>query len=948
MRRISLALALIGAVAVTGCGGSKSSGTGTLKGVNQGTFNIDINQPPVGGSISTSDNKIKCGASDLGTPTVDPATGNLVSTPTYLTGFSACAKQTAYPTGTPVVITAAPATGFVFVAWAGDCSGASATCTLNGPGDKTPIAIFSKPGAAGHPNFMDPTLHGPAYLAFSLGQTGALQCTNCHGPSMLGQGIAVSCASCHKWPMGPHFDASAQAWGSHPNSAPCYRCHTSAGFQSWISTGAYLGTPAGTYTDSAFTVTPAPTTGPLTCAACHNSVSDPLGTGLSKLQFPASVTVTTDKVTALCGQCHTARESTVSVNALIGTVAADAQINAAGTSFKNPHYRGAAATIYGSVAQGWAQYPSKVYTGQNLHGGQASCTVCHDAHTGEVVATTTTCGACHFKADGTPVASLDELKANRQYGFQGDIDGDGVIAPLDVEIAGLQTKLYAAIQAYGTNVVGQGLCYDAASYPYFFKHTGTGACVGTPNTAATGLPSNATGDYLAGAFKAFTPRLMRAAYNFKFADTDFGAWAHNPRYAIEILFDAITDLNAGLGTNAIPFNGYRAFSGGHFGGATAAKPAGADAFSHWPGPVFFSSAGNAPCAQCHSGQVGLAEYSANLTANGAPLATSVATEVNAFECTTCHAPQAGDTNFKSMRSDITQIAFPPAKAASGNPLVFPASIFPAAKDKVCATCHTGRENKTTVDLAIGLKVPGDFTVSFKNPHYLGAAGMILGSNAHMLYEYTGKTYAAYPVFYGTTGAAPGPYGSPHGASCAGCHNPQGTQHTFGIDLATTIPAAPTPGYLFRGSAFGACDSCHANGASGDHRLEPVKANVAALAAELLVKINAYQVAGAQNAACYNGAAYPYWYVGTVHPGGQCDATETTGYGSKWDAKTAKATYNYQWSQKEPGAYAHNYDYIAQTLIDSIMDLDPAAVLPCDGHDSLCINGVGGTTVLTRP
>jgi hypothetical protein len=44
----------------------------------------------------------------------------------------------------------------------------------------------------------------------------------------------------------------------------------------------------------------------------------------------------------------------------------------------------------------------------------------------------------------------------------------------------------------------------------------------------------------------------------------------------------------------------------------------------------------------------------------------------------------------------------------------------------------------------------------------------------------------------------------------------------------------------------------------------------------------------------------------------------------------KAAFNYQLSRKETGAWAHNFDYTAQLLIDSIADLG------------------GSTTNLTRP
>ena len=40
----------------------------------------------------------------------------------------------------------------------------------------------------------------------------------------------------------------------------------------------------------------------------------------------------------------------------------------------------------------------------------------------------------------------------------------------------------------------------------------------------------------------------------------------------------------------------------------------------------------------------------------------------------------------------------------------------------------------------------------------------------------------------------------------------------------------------------------------------------------------------------------------------------------WTPKLLKAAFNYQYSQKDPGAFVHNPKYVIQFLIDSIEDL----------------------------
>ena len=43
-------------------------------------------------------------------------------------------------------------------------------------------------------------------------------------------------------------------------------------------------------------------------------------------------------------------------------------------------------------------------------------------------------------------------------------------------------------------------------------------------------------------YNAFTPRLLEAAYNYQYSVKDPGAFAHNAKYVMQVLFDSIQDL----------------------------------------------------------------------------------------------------------------------------------------------------------------------------------------------------------------------------------------------------------------------------------------------------------------------------------------------------------------------------------------------------------------------
>lgn len=371
----------------------------------------------------------------------------------------------------------------------------------------------------------------------------------------------------------------------------------------------------------------------------------------------------------------------------------------------------------------------------------------------------------------------------------------------------------------------------------------------------------------ANGFKSWTARLVRAAYNFQLASKDPGAFAHNAKYVIELLTDSITDLNKVLGAK-VDMARARRTDVGHFDGAS-------EAARHWDQNEQVDST----CAACHGGEVGFRFYVQNRVSQAVP------ETANGLECSTCH--QKPGTDFKAI------VAVPSVTFPSGVTRQEP------GYDNLCETCHRGREAKSTVDAAIAAGKP-----AFKNVHYLPAGAVKLGAAVHVGYEYTGKTYA-------------GPMTHVGGAQCTSCHVPGASHHTFEIKDAWQST----------------CRVCHAdaNGEPRNIRLvrladydgdgsaaESLADELDGLASRVLT---AMQATAAAPGLCYHAATYPYFFKDT-DGNRACSSAETVSSNgfTSWTAPLAKAAFNYQLSRKEPGAWAHNFDYMAQLLHDSIADL----------------------------
>jgi len=536
-------------------------------------------------------------------------------------------------------------------------------------------------------------------------------------------------------------------------------------------------------------------------------------------------------------------------------------------SFINIHYHSAAATQYGTFAKGGYQYAGKVYDGKFAHlTGYNACYTCHDPHS--LKPNPDRCSTCHSMV--TEEGNFHDI---RFIGSLTDYDGDGNVSEgIYYEIQSFKELLYTVMRAYARDLVGVAIAYDSHVYPYFFKDLN--------DDGATDESEAVFGNR----YTTWTPRLLRAAYNYQVAQKDPGGFAHGGKYMIQLLYDSIMDVNTAvpvpIATGPIIRN-----DEGHFNGAT-------EAFRHWDGDA--PQLVPASCAKCHSA-TGLADFLETGETVDVPIA-------NGFLCTTCHTS-------------------PPFLLDTG-PVTFPSGAVLTMEDasNLCLNCHQGRASKKTVDQTIA-SGPGPY--GFINIHYYPTAAVIFGSEAKGGYEFPGKIYAGQRQFtnhagkfdtcvechMGTNGAQSAVghnVKKPNPADCVNCHGQDISQPNRGADPAkfrfNAIRPYSTPDY------------------DADNNMkESVKDELNGLEAALYAQIQAYGFARGEPI-IYDSQAYPYFFNdpngnGLVDPG---EAIFPNSY--KFDARLLKAAYNYQVSQKEPNNYIHNSKYIAQLLVDSIGSL----------------------------
>jgi len=316
-----------------------------------------------------------------------------------------------------------------------------------------------------------------------------------------------------KWELSSHAAAESESFTHWDEDDPplipprCAKCHSTLGFRDFLGED---GTTAGVVDESA-------TTGTVVyCTVCHN----PSSHAMTTVSFPSGVEIGKLGSEAVCTQCHQGLRSTRDVEQ--ATAGLDADTVSEELSFINVHYGIAAATWLGTEVQGGYEYEGRSYVARFEHvPGVQACTECHDAHSLSVPAEA--CSPCHVS-----VANAADLRAIRTS--EGDFDGDGdKDEGLYGEILTMQERVYPTLQTYAAQVAETRIVY-AKRFPYFFVDTN-----GNGEGDADELAFN-------NQYGAWTPRLLRAAYNYHFSLQDQGSYTHNGLYVLQLLHDSLDDL----------------------------------------------------------------------------------------------------------------------------------------------------------------------------------------------------------------------------------------------------------------------------------------------------------------------------------------------------------------------------------------------------------------------
>ncbi len=323
-----------------------------------------------------------------------------------------------------------------------------------------------------------------------------------------------------KWEGSGHADSESEAfthWNEDdPAEVPAYcaRCHSTSGFRDFV--GADGSAPS--------TVdAPGRINDPINCTACHNQAVH----ALDQATFQSGASMAGTGMNSSCMSCHGGMGSGAAVAKTIDGLPLDEAMP--DQTMMNNHYQAAASVNAGADGGDGYEYEGKTYVGKFRHAPTAdTCLACHDPHSTHIRKAqngeTSLCTTCH-----STVESYQDYKTVSMS--KTDFDGDGTVEAIYDEIEGVKAILHDAINKY-TAATGSGDAWGYySSYPYAFIDTNKDGILSEDEATYPNM------------FKNFTPRSLRAAYNFMYVQKEPGAYVHNAKYVLQLMYDSIEDLS---------------------------------------------------------------------------------------------------------------------------------------------------------------------------------------------------------------------------------------------------------------------------------------------------------------------------------------------------------------------------------------------------------------------
>jgi hypothetical protein len=316
------------------------------------------------------------------------------------------------------------------------------------------------------------------------------------------------------WSVSAHSNGKSDAFTNWDEEDPpeiptdCARCHSRPGYVDYLGIdGTSVGRVDG----------PAELGTTITCYVCHNEATD----DQTSVVFPSGKKIIGLGAEAHCIRCHQGIGSSFVVEGAIAELDLPNDDMPSGElPFINSHSI-SAATPFGTEVQGAYEYSGNLYVGRFIRGDEFfSCIRCHNQHNLEIKIDT--CGDCHT----IPETELRDIRVDTT-----DYDGDGNSqVGIAYEIDSFHNMLLAAIRVYAKDEIGTPIGYDPHTYPYFFIDSNNNGEIDSEEAVFNNR------------YSPWTPRLLRAAYNYNYVSHDPGVFAHNSDYILQALYDSIADV----------------------------------------------------------------------------------------------------------------------------------------------------------------------------------------------------------------------------------------------------------------------------------------------------------------------------------------------------------------------------------------------------------------------